>query len=82
MVISVDELSERSWSTDDDSIDSMDDSLQGHGSEQILELSNLEPKHVDSYRAHLDGGSQASTTNDLAVLWGLQEVHREEPMQG
>ena len=79
MVISVDELSERSWSTDDDSIDSMDDSLQGHGSEQILELSNLESKHVDSYRAHLDGGSQASTTNDLAVLWGYKKFTEKNP---
>ena len=81
LVISVDDLSAKSWSTEeqDDEDDSVTTPLQ---TEQVLEVSALASKprnNGDSFRAHLDGGSQASTTNDRSVFWAYREFTDKNP---
>jgi len=34
---------------------------------------------ANRHEAHLDGGSQASTTNDKSVLWGFRERSKKNP---
>jgi len=46
---------------------------------QLSKLATKESKTMEVYQAHLDGGSQASTTNDKSVLWGYTAFSRKFP---
>ena len=49
---------------------------------QYLELTKLAidtQPHSNKFQAHLDGGSQASTTNDRSLLWGYKPFSKKHP---
>jgi len=75
-VITIDNL-EEGERTDNESVED-----RAYKNIQELKISEVATGSIltgNRYEAHLlDGGSQASTTNDKSVLWGFQVVHGEE----
>ena len=77
-VIAIDNLEEGEW-TDNDK-----DSVENKAFKNIQELRVSEIAtgallSANRYEAHLDGGSQASTTNDILVLWGYKPFTDRNP---
>jgi len=75
-VIAIDNLEEDKW-TDDESVED-----RAYKNIQELKISKIATGlllTVNRYEAHLDGGSQASTTNDKSVLWGFKWYTEENP---
>ena len=46
---------------------------------QLSEIACDTSSNAKIYQAHLDGGSQASTTHDLSVMWGYKPFTRQKP---
>ena len=68
-VIATDNWEEGKW-TDEESIED-----RAYKNLQELKISEVATGLIltaNRYEAHLDGGSQASTTNDKSVLWGFK----------
>jgi len=68
-VMTIDDLEEGKW-TDEESIE--DRAHKNIQELKILEVATGSIPTANRYEAHLDGGSQASTTNDKSVLWGFK----------
>jgi len=74
-VITIDDLEE--GETDDEVVEE-----KFYRNIQELEISEIATGMIltaNRYEAHLDGGSQASTTNDKSVLWGFRECSKKNP---
>jgi len=75
-VITIDNLEEGEW-TDDESVED-----RAYKNIQELKISKIAIGLIlaaNRYKAHLDGGLQASTTNDKSVLWGFKWYREENP---
>jgi len=75
-VITIDDLEEGEW-TDDEPVED-----RAYKNIQELKISKIATGLLltaNRYEAHLDGGSQASTTNDKSVLWGFKWYMEENP---
>jgi len=68
-VITIDNLEEGEW-TDDEVVE--DKAYKNIQELKISEIATGSILTANRYEAHLDGGSQASTTNDKSVLWGFK----------
>jgi len=68
-VIAIDELEEGEW-TDEESVE--DKAYKNIQELKISEVATGSILTANRYEAHLDGGSQASTTSDKSVLWGFK----------
>ena len=66
-VIAIDDLEEGEW-TDEESVE--DKAYKNVQELKISEAATGSILTANRYEAHLDGGSQASTTNGKSVLWG------------
>jgi len=75
-VIAIDALEEREW-TDEESIE--DKAYENIQELKILEVATGSILTANRYEAHLDGGLQASTTNDKSVLWGFKSYTSKNP---
>jgi len=75
-VITIDDLKEGEW-TDDESIE--DRACRNIQELKISEVATGLILTVNRYEAHLDGGLQASTTNDKSVLWGFKWYTEKNP---
>jgi len=77
-VITIDDLEEGEW-TDDEVVED-----RAYKNIQELKISKVATGLIltaNRYEAHLDGGSQASTTNDKSVLWGFKWYTKKNPCQ-
>ena len=75
-VIVINELEEGEW-TDEESVED-----RAYKNVQELKISEVATGLIltaNRYEAHLDGGSQASTTNDKSVLWGFKQYTSKNP---
>jgi len=75
-VITIDDLEEGEW-TDNESVED-----RAYKNIQELKISEVATRSIltaNRYKAHLDGGSQASTTNDKSVLWGFKWYTEKNP---
>jgi len=75
-VIMIDDL-EEGESTDDEVVED-----RAYKNVQELKISKVATGLIltaNRYEAHLDGGSQASTTNDKSVLWGFKRYTKKNP---
>jgi len=75
-VITIDDLEEGDW-TDEESVKD-----KGYKNVQELKISEVATGLIltaNRYEAHLDGGSQASTTKDKTVLWGFKWYTSKSP---
>jgi len=68
-VITINELEEGEW-TDEESVE--DKAYKNIQELKISEVATGSIVTANRYEAHLDGGSQASTTTDKSVLWGFK----------
>jgi len=75
-IITIDDLEEGEW-TDEESI--KDKAYKNVQELKISEVATGSILTANRYEAHLDGGSQASTTNDKAVLWGFKWCTNKNP---
>jgi len=75
-VIAIDELEEGEW-TDEESV--KDKAYEKIQELKISEVATGSILTANRYKAHLDGGSQASTTNDKSVLWGFKSYTSKNP---
>jgi len=75
-VIAIDDLEEGEW-TDDEVVE--DKAYKNIQELKILEIATGPILTANRYEAHLDGGSQASTTNDKSVLWGFKSCTKKNP---
>jgi len=67
--ITIDDLEEGEW-TDDEAVED-----KAYKNIQELKISEMVTGSIltaNRYEAHLDGGSQASATNDKSILWGFK----------
>jgi len=74
-VITIDDLEE--GETDDKVVED-----KAHRNIQELKISEMATGMIltaNRHEAHLDGGSQASTTNDKSVFWGFKEHAKKNP---
>ena len=86
-IIAIDDLDEDEWTQpslqpDDTSDDEEEELDEPYGSVQILELSKSATANrsgIQGHQAHLDGGSQASTTHEKSILWGYREYTDSNP---
>jgi len=75
-VITIDDLEEGEW-TDDEAVED-----RAYKNIQELKISEVATGLIlaaNRYKAHLDGGSQASTMNDKSVLWGFKRYMKKNP---
>jgi len=75
-VMTIDDLEEGEW-TDDEVVED-----RAYKNIQELKISKVATGLIlaaNRYEAHLDGGSQASTTNDKSVLWGFKRYAKKNP---
>jgi len=77
-VITIDDLEEGEW-TDDESIE--DRAYRNIQELKISEIATGSILTANRYEAHLDGGSQAPTTNDKSVIWGFKWYTKKNPCQ-
>jgi len=75
-VITIDNLEEGEW-TDDEVIE--DKAYKNIQELKISEMATGSILTANRCEAHLDGGSQASTTNDKSVLWGFKSHSKKNP---
>ena len=76
-VITIDDLEEQEWTDDDKSCDE-----EEYRDIQMMTISELATKAKASdnpFVAHLDGGSQVSTTHDKSALWGMTLYTERRP---
>jgi len=74
-VITIDDLEE--GETDDEVVE--DKAYRNIQELKISEMATGMILTANRYEAHLDGGSQASTTNDKSILWGFKEYSKKNP---
>ena len=60
-------------------IDEIVEDLYGNIREVKMSKEAMESTSDTDYQAHMDGGSQVSTTNDLSVLWGYKPFSKKFP---
>jgi len=75
-VMLIDNLEEGEW-TDDEVVED-----RAYKNIQELKISKIATGLIltaNQCEAHLDGGSQASTTNDKSVLWGFKWYTKKNP---
>jgi len=65
----IDNLGEGEWTGKESITDKVYKNIQEL---KISEVATASMLTANWYKAHLDGGSQASTTNDKSVLWGFK----------
>ena len=75
-VITIDDLEEGEW-TDDEVVE--DKAYKNIQELKISEMATGSILTANRHEAHLDGGSQASTTNDKSVLWGFKSYNKKSP---
>jgi len=78
-VIVINELEEGEW-TDEESVED-----KAYKNVQELKISEVATGLIltaNQCEAHLDGGSQASATNDKSVLWGFKHATTDPPRDG
>jgi len=75
-VITIDDLEEGEW-TDKESVE--DREYKNIQELKISEIATGSILTATRYEAHLDGGSQVSTTNDKSVLWGFKWYTKKNP---
>jgi len=75
-VMTIDDLEEGEW-TDDEVIE--DKAYKNIQELRMSEMATGSMLTANRYEAHLDGGSQASTTNDKSVLWGFKSHMKKNP---
>jgi len=75
-VITIDSLEEGEW-MDEESVE--DKAYKNVQELKISEVATGSILTANQYKAHLDGGSQASTTNDKTVLWGFKWHTNKNP---
>jgi len=75
-VIAIDDLEEGEW-TDEESVE--DKAYENIQELKISEVATGLILTANRHEAHLDGGSQASTTNDKSVLWGSKSYTSKNP---
>jgi len=75
-VIAIDDLEEGEWTNEESVEDKAYENVQGL---KISEVATGSILTANRYEAHLDGGLQASTTNDKSVLWGFKSYTRKNP---
>ena len=75
-VITIDDLEEGEW-TDEESEE--DKAYQNIQELKILEIATGSILSANRYEDHLDGGSQASTTNDKSALWCFKWFTKKNP---
>jgi len=68
-VIRIDDLEEGEWTDEEPEEDKAYRNIQEL---KISEIATGPILSANRYEAHLDGGSQASTTNDKSTLWGFK----------
>jgi len=69
-VITIDDLEEGEWT--DEEPEEEDKAYRNIQALKISEIATGSILSANPYEAHLDGGSQASTTNDKSALWGFK----------
>jgi len=74
-VITIDDLEEGKW-TDEETIEDKEHNIQEL---KISEVATGSILTASRYEAPLDGGSQASATNDKSVLWGFKWFSKKNP---
>jgi len=73
-VITIDDLEEGEWTDEEPEED------KAYRNIQELKMSEITTGlSTNGYEAHLDGGSQASTTNDKSALWGFKWFTKKNP---
>jgi len=77
-VITIDNLEEGEW-TDEEPEE--DRAYQNIRELKISEIATGLILSANQYEAHLDGGSQASTTNDKSALWGFKWFTKKNSCQ-
>jgi len=75
-VITIDNLEEGEWTDDEVVEDKVYKNIQEL---KISEIATGSVLTANRYEAHLDGGLQASTTNDKSVLWGFKWYTKKNP---
>jgi len=75
-VITIDDLEECEWA-DDEVVE--DKAYKNVQELEVSEMATGSIPTVNRHEAHLDGGSQASTTNDKSVLWGFKWHTKKNP---
>jgi len=75
-VITIDDLEEGEWTDEEPEEDKAYRNVQELKTSEIATGSILS---ANRYEAHLDGGSQASTTNDKSALWGFKLFTKKNP---
>jgi len=75
-VITIDDVEEGQW-TDDEVVE--DRAYKNIQELKILKVATGLILTPNRHEAHLDGGSQASTTNDKSVLWGFKRHTKKNP---
>jgi len=75
-VIVIDDLEEGEWA-DEESIE--DKACKNIQELKILEAATGLTLAANRHEAHLDGGLQASTTNDKSALWGFKWFSEKNP---
>jgi len=75
-VITIDDLEEGEWTDEEPEEDKAYRNIQELKMSEIATGSILS---ANRYEAHLDGGSQASTTNDKSALWGFKWFTKKNP---
>ena len=75
-VITIDDLEEGEWTDEEPEEDKAYRNIQELKISEIATGSILPANRCE---AHLDGGSQASTTNDKSALWGFKSFTKKNP---
>jgi len=75
-VIAIDDLEEGEWTNKESVQDKAYENIQEL---KISEVATGSILTANRYEAHLDGGSQAHTTNDKTVLWGFKSYTSKNP---
>jgi len=75
-VITIDDLEEGEWTDEEPEEDKAYRNIEELKMSEIATGSTLS---ANRYKAHLVGGSQASTTNDKSTLWGFKRFSKKNP---
>jgi len=76
-VITIDDLEEGEWT--DEEPEEEDKAYRNIQELKISEIATGSILPANRCEAHLDGGSQASTTNDKSALWGFKSFTKKNP---
>jgi len=76
-VITIDDLKEGEWT--DEEPEEEDEAYRNIQELKISEIATGSILSANRYEAHLDGGLQASTTNDKSTLWGFKWFSKKNP---